>query len=165
MTRIVPITPELVSDYKAVRLRALKDSPASFGSTFAGESQLTDEQWLTRTTRLVQGRDAGFFAMDDGNYAGLALCFTLPDDPQKAELISMWVAPEYRRRGVGRLLIDTVIAWAIERGIETLVLMVTGVNRAGIEFYRKLGFTETGHTEPYPNDSTILEYEMSRQIS
>ncbi len=104
--------------------------------------------------------------MDDGNYAGLALCFNpFPDDPQKAELISMWVAPEYRRRGVGRLLIDTVIAWAIERGIETLVLMVTGVNRAGIEFYRKLGFTETGHTEPYPNDSTILEYEMSRQIS
>ncbi len=39
--------------------------------------------------------------------------------------------------------------------------MVTSVNEPEMCFYELLGFTRTGHTEPYPNDSSILEYEVS----
>lgn len=164
MTRIILITPDLVSEYKTVRLRALKDSPTAFGSTWQRESQFTEELWNTRTARLSSGRDIGFFAVHDGNYAGLALCFTCQDDPQRGELISMWVDPSYRRLGIGRLLIDAISAWAVEHGIQVLTLMVTSVNDSANEFYRRLGFTATGNTEPYPNDPAVVEYEMSKQI-
>jgi ribosomal protein S18 acetylase RimI-like enzyme len=42
--------------------------------------------------------------------------------------------------------------------------MVTSVNEPAMRFYERLGFTRTGHTEPYPNDSSVLEYEMSRPV-
>ena len=35
-----------------MRLRALKDSPTSFGSTYLRESQLTDDEWVARTENL-----------------------------------------------------------------------------------------------------------------
>jgi hypothetical protein len=31
-------------------------------------------------------------------------------------------------------------------------------------FYERLGFTRTGRTDPYPHNSAVLEYEMSRPI-
>jgi ribosomal protein S18 acetylase RimI-like enzyme len=45
-----------------------------------------------------------------------------------------------------------------------LQLMVTSINEPAIGFYERLGFTRTGRTEPYPNDPTVIEYEMSRPI-
>ena len=164
MTTLIPITPALVSDYKAVRLRALHDTPLAFGSTYARESEMTDEEWQARGERLTNGRDIGFLALFDGKYSGLALCFTDEEDAHKGQLISMWVAPEARRKSVGRQLIDAITAWASEHEISKLNLMVTSVNDAAIRFYEQLGFTKTGRTEPYPNDPALIEYEMSRTI-
>ncbi|HEY6412407.1 MAG TPA: GNAT family N-acetyltransferase [Edaphobacter sp.] len=164
MTEIHPITPLLTANYKAVRLRALKDSPLAFGSTYERESQLTDEEWNARAARLCGGRDIGFLALCDGKYAGLVLCLLDQDDPLKGQLISMWVAPEQRKLGVGRQLIEAITAWASERGVKTLRLMVTSVNDSAMEFYQRNGFAMTGKTEPYPNDPDIVEYEMARGI-
>jgi ribosomal protein S18 acetylase RimI-like enzyme len=150
MTEIRPIIPLLTAEYKAVRLRALKDAPLAFGSTWARESQLTDEEWQTRAARLSNGRDIGFLARRDGSYCGLALCFTDKENSANGQIISMWVAPEARRQHVGRQLIETIATWAAEQGIATLQLMVTSVNDSGMKFYERLGFAKTGRTEPYP---------------
>jgi len=42
--------------------------------------------------------------------------------------------------------------------------MVTSNNEPAIRFYERLGFTKTGRTEPYPNDASFFEVEMSRTI-
>jgi ribosomal protein S18 acetylase RimI-like enzyme len=159
-----PITPPLVWEYKTVRLRALKDSPTSFGSTYLRESQLTDAEWVARAQNLNGIRGTAYLAQAGENYVGLALCLLDENDPKKAELISMWVAPEQRRLGVGHLLIDAITAWAGHQGARALHLMVTDVNHSAMDFYRSLGFSPTGHTEPYPNDPAIQEYEMSKPL-
>lgn len=164
MTEFIPITPLLLMDYKAVRLRALQDTPLAFGSTYARESQMTDEEWLARATRLTHNRDIGFLARRNGSYVGLALCLTNENDAQKGEIVSMWVAPEVRRLGVGRQLIERIAVWAADKDIKALHLMVTSVNDSAIEFYKSIGFVMTGKTEPYPNDPKIVEYEMAREI-
>ena len=64
MISIVPITAQNVSVFKAVRLRALQESPFAFGSTFAREAQFTDEEWVRRTENLNGEKGAGFLAMD-----------------------------------------------------------------------------------------------------
>ena len=46
--KIQPITPALTATFKDVRLRALLDSPSAFGSTYAGEAQLSDADWEQR---------------------------------------------------------------------------------------------------------------------
>jgi ribosomal protein S18 acetylase RimI-like enzyme len=62
------------------------------------------------------------------------------------------------------MLIDAIVAWAAERGVRTIKLMVTSVNGGAMEFYRRLGFERTGRTEPYPNDPAVVEYEMVRVV-
>jgi ribosomal protein S18 acetylase RimI-like enzyme len=158
------ITAQNVFLFKEVRLRALRDTPSAFGSTYVRESQLTDAQWIERAIRWNGEKGIGFLAMDDEIACGIAGSFLDESEPTRAQLISMWTAPTHRRHGVGRLLVDEVAAWARLRGARTLLLMVTSVNEPAMRFYERLGFTRTGRTGPYPNDLNIIEYEMARTI-
>ncbi len=164
MIVLEPITTQNVFVFKEVRLRALRDVPTAFGSTYARESQLTDAEWIDRAIRWNGEKGIGFLAIDDGVACGIAGSFLDPDDSTRAQLISMWTASTHRRQGVGRLLVDEVAAWARLRGAQTLQLMVTSVNEPAMRFYERLGFMRTGHTGPYPNDPAVIEYEMARAI-
>lgn len=150
--------------FKDVRLRALQDAPHAFGSTYAKESQLSDADWIKRAERWNGELGAGFLAMDDGTVCGVAGSFLDQNDPERAQLLSMWTAPTHRERGIGRLLVNEVLNWARGRNARILLLMVTNNNEVAIRFYQRLGFTRTGRTEPYPNDPAVIEYEMSRPI-
>ena len=164
MIAIEPITPQTALVFKAARLRALQDVPSAFGSTYGKESQLTDADWISRATRWNGERSILYLAMDDGIACGIAGTHLDRDDATRAHLISMWTAPAYRQRGVGRMLVDEVVKWAHLRGARTLLLMVTSQNDPARLFYQRLGFTLTGRTEPYPNDLALIELEMSRPI-
>lgn len=165
MIVIDPISPQNALVFKAARLRALQDVPAAFGSTYARESQLTDDEWTNRARQWDGERSILYLAMEGSIMCGIAGTHLDRGDATRAHLISMWTAPEYRRRGVGRLLVDEIIAWGSRRGAQTLYLMVTAHNHPARRFYERLGFTLTGRTEPYPNDPALIELEMSRPVS
>jgi ribosomal protein S18 acetylase RimI-like enzyme len=161
MIEIKRITPETALVFKQVRLRALQDAPLAFSSTYAKESQFPDEEWGRRAGRCGgDGGDAMFMAFAGEAVCGIAGSLLDEKNPERAQVISMWVDPGYRRAGVGKKLIDAVIAWNRSRGVRELVLMVTDVNAEAIAFYERLGFAKTGVTEQYPNDPAIIEYEM-----
>ncbi len=168
MIVIEPITRPTALLFKSTRLRALRDTPSAFGSTYEREVQLTDAQWIERTAEWTDSwthhRSTVLLAIDGTIACGIAGSFLHPDDAARAQLVSMWTAPSHRRLGVGRLLVDRVITWARSRHSRTLSLNVTSNNQPATWFYQRLGFTPTGHTEPYPNDPALLEYEMSRPI-
>jgi ribosomal protein S18 acetylase RimI-like enzyme len=164
MATLHQITLPLASSYKAVRLRALQDTPAAFGSTYARESQFTDADWQQRTANLCTPRSIGYLAHDHDVYCGIAVSFLNEQKPQHAELMSMWVAPEQRRTNTGRLLVDAIEAWARRSGANTLQLMVTSKNLAAIAFYERLAFVPTGRTEPYPPNPTLTQFEMSKSL-
>jgi ribosomal protein S18 acetylase RimI-like enzyme len=164
MIILKPITPESVAIFKATRLAALQNTPLAFGSTYAKESQLSEEQWKQRVTQWNSDRSICYLSWDDGQPCGIAASFFDHDEPTKAHLVSMWVAPLHRQRGVGRLLVNGIIEWARQQGAQMLRLSVTSCNDAAIGFYQRLGFTKTGNTEPYPNDPALLEFEMIRPI-
>lgn len=158
------ITMQNASVFKAVRLRALQDTPSAFGSTYAKESQFADSEWVKRAGNMNGERSVGFIAMDAGEACGIAACFLDQDDATHAHLISMWTAPTHRQRGVGRLLVNEIVKWGRQRQVHTLRLMVVCKNESAIKFYERLGFARTGRTEPYPNDPALTEYEMSRLV-
>jgi RimJ/RimL family protein N-acetyltransferase len=58
--------------------------------------------------------------------------------------IGMFVAREWRGRGVGAALVAAAIEWANECGLHKLTLSVFPHNEAGIALYRKFGFVEEG---------------------
>ncbi len=164
MIAIDPITPQNALSFKSVRLRALQDTPSAFGSTYAKESELTDADWIKRAAQWNGERSVLYLALDDGVACGMAGTHLDQHDAKRAHLISMWTAPTHRQRGIGRLLVNEIIAWAHRRGAHTLQLMVTSCNDPAHLFYQHLGFTFTGRTEPYPNDPALIELEMSRPI-
>ena len=164
MITLDPITALNVAAFKEIRLRALQDTPSAFGSTYAREIQLTDADWAARGARWNGERGIGFIAMDGSIACGIAGSFLDEADPTRAHLISMWTAPTHRQRGVGRRLVEGIAAWACGRGASQSLLMVTSSNLPAMIFYQRLGFTRTGRTEPYPNDSSLIEYEMSRLL-
>lgn len=53
---------------------------------------------------------------------------------------SIGVKSEFRNRGIGRMLMDTVHEWAIARGVTSVELNVYEFNKAAIAFYRSLGY-------------------------
>jgi hypothetical protein len=102
MIAFEPITTLNLAIFRDVRLRALQDAPLAFGSNYARESQLSDEEWLQRVTRWNGERGIGYLATDAGCGCGIAGSFLDEEDGTRAHLISMWTAPTHRKCGIGR---------------------------------------------------------------
>jgi ribosomal protein S18 acetylase RimI-like enzyme len=164
MIAIERITRTNLPVFKEIRLRALQDTPSAFGSTYARESQMSDQEWKSRVERWSGESGIGFLAFDDGAACGIAGAFLDRNDLSRAQLISMWTAPSHRRLGVGRMLVNKVAEWAQARGATILQLMVTSKNDAAMRFYERLGFSRTGRSEPYPHDPALVEYEMAKAL-
>jgi ribosomal protein S18 acetylase RimI-like enzyme len=59
-----------------------------------------------------------------------------------ASVDDVFVEPEYRNRGMGRALLQSVSDWAQEGGADCISLQVAAANARGRKFYEDLGFRE-----------------------
>ena len=59
-----------------------------------------------------------------------------------ASVDDVFVEPDSRNLGIGRALLQSVDAWAKERGANGISLQVAAANRRGRKFYEELGFRE-----------------------
>jgi [ribosomal protein S18]-alanine N-acetyltransferase len=66
-----------------------------------------------------------------------------------AHLNLLAVAPEHRRQGLGRQLMDWLTATAIEAGVFRINLEVRTHNEAALFFYQGLGFDQLGVVQGY----------------
>jgi ribosomal protein S18 acetylase RimI-like enzyme len=62
----------------------------------------------------------------------------------RAELVRMSVARQWRRRGVGSLLLQCLLTRARERGACEVVLETTSTWHSAVNFYTHHGFRKTG---------------------
>ncbi len=136
--------PDDVARYRNIRLRALQTDPAAFGSTFEAERAFDTETWHRRMTTFLD-RPAVVFADDAGDGHLVAIGGIGRLDATTAIVWGMWVAPEARRRGSARRIIDAALAWAEARSVTRVVLDVKRDNRPAIDLYRSIGFTEGVH--------------------
>ncbi|MDQ4088511.1 MAG: GNAT family N-acetyltransferase [Pseudomonadota bacterium] len=81
----------------------------------------------------------------DGKPAGFSLFRTVADD---AELLLIAVAPQFRRQGVGRMLLDQFLDQARDVGASRVHLEVREGNPA-ILMYRAAGFSSAGRRRKY----------------
>jgi GNAT superfamily N-acetyltransferase len=59
-----------------------------------------------------------------------------------ASVDDVFVEPDHRNFGAGRTLLESVKAWAKERGADGISLQVAAANERGRKFYEDLGFRE-----------------------
>lgn len=129
--------------WAALRLEALRNAPASFGSSFEEE-----DQWslLEFEKRLLKNNIFGAFLNDQ--LVGCAGLYKLDHikTKHKGVLWGMYIKPDYRRRGIADALLIEVINHARSL-VSQLQLTCATNNPVAIKLYQKHGFKIYG-TEP-----------------
>jgi GNAT superfamily N-acetyltransferase len=120
---------------RAIRLRSLRDAPEAFSATFAESAARSTEAWQRQLREL-----ATFIAVADGQDVGVVRGGPHDRFPDAAHLLSLWVAPEARRQGIGLALVDAVIEWARSEGRRRLFIDVFAQNEPAIAVYRRARF-------------------------
>lgn len=136
-----PLAAGDVMAWRAIRLEALGNAPEAFGQTLEhAQSQPIDE-----FLRTVSGAFPPFAAFHDATIVGTAGFHVLggAKTAHRGMLWGMYVTPAYRRLGVARRLIETVVDHA--RGqVEQIHLHVVTANTAAYGLYRDMGFVTYG---------------------
>src|SRR4029450_8586187 len=148
--------------FRSVRLAALEDSPDAFGETLEG-ARAAD--WHARTISGATLSDrAVFLAVAHDVPVGMVFvrCAANPDP---AFLGGMGVSPEFRRRGVGRLLVQHALVFLRSAGQVDVSLWVTRGHSEVLAFYRSLGFRETGATSTLRPGSDVIMEELRHMFT
>ncbi|TFD34130.1 GNAT family N-acetyltransferase [Cryobacterium cryoconiti] len=149
--------------WRPVRLAALTDAPGAFGSRLQEWADASDDRWRERLS--IPGA-IDILAVDvDGNTpVGMATGIPCTDAASRAELISMWVDPAVRSRGVASALITAIARWAASTGATTLVLSVMPDNVAARRTYERNGFVvsdEPGDLLPSGRRELVMLRDLS----
>jgi ribosomal protein S18 acetylase RimI-like enzyme len=156
---IETLTPADWQVWRELRLAALAEAPAAFGSQLADWQDAVEERWRDR---LAIPGSVNFVALLEGKPAGMAS--GVPGEGGTPELISMWVSPAGRGKGIGDRLVQAVAQWAQSQGAAALRLEVADDNEQAAALYRRNGFTDTSeHTGPMP-DGIRMEKVMVKQL-
>ncbi|MEU5864880.1 GNAT family N-acetyltransferase [Nonomuraea sp. NPDC047529] len=141
--------------WRELRLAALADAAPACGSTLAdwqGDGD-REERWRARLTMRGSHNVVAFL---DGRPAGMAGGVPI-ETADSVELVSMWVSPSTRGRGVGDHLIHEIERWATWRGAKTLRLSVKPGNAPAIALYTRHDFRDSEELPALdPNGSRVM---------
>jgi ribosomal-protein-alanine N-acetyltransferase len=102
-----------------------------------------DRPWsLEEVTSLLNRRDV--LPICAPNAFVMASCFA-----PEAEILTIAVAPAYRRKGIGAALLKELCAQLPSRDIDTVFLEVADGNLAAIGLYKGFDFQEVGRRKAY----------------
>lgn len=139
--------------FKTLRLAALEHGGEQFGQSYAEVSLLSDEKWQEDTAKAAESNEFYvILAFDETRPVGMSACVRREDF---GKMIMVWVDPQYRGSGIGRLLVDRTMT---EAGAPSYKLTVVEGNTPAIRTYEQLGFTPTGFA--YTNSKGLREMEM-----
>ena len=120
-----------------------------------------DQPWPAIEIERLMRIMGGFAVLAEaGTPQGFVLVRTVADE---GEILTLAVAPAYRRRGIGRVLVDAAAAEAARRGARMLFLEVAEDNPGAIALYEAAQFQAAGLRRAYyarpgarPADAIVL---------
>lgn len=132
---------EMLVEMRAEVLRDVFSLPAGYDM-----SAIRSESRKYYMESLADGSHTACLAYDGHHVAGCgAICFyrvmpsVLNAGGLCAQIMNMYMRPEYRRRGVASRILRILVDEAAARGVERINLETT---EAGREVYRRFGFTQ-----------------------
>jgi ribosomal protein S18 acetylase RimI-like enzyme len=147
---------------RAVRIAALTDAPEAFGSTLARELAFSEDVWRSRLRDDAGRGYAQLVATFGENVAGTIGLIRSDSHVDIAEMVSTWVAPEARGRGIGDLLVATLVATARDEGYRSVHLWVAEGNDYAERLYARHGFVRMGVVQPIrAEEPDRLEFAMA----
>lgn len=128
---------------------------ADLAAVAAMERAVFPDPW---SARALEGHldDIFVLATTDHELRGYVIARTAADE---AELLNLAVHPGYRRRGLGRRLLEAAASALMAAGARRIYLEVRASNASAIAFYGSAGFRHAGRRLGYyrhPREDALL---------
>ena len=107
---------------------------------FSALRELSAEQ-IVRLTQVDYAREMAFVAVRDGQTVGVARI--VRDTGSDEGEFAIAVQPDTKGSGIGRHLMERLVAWSRAQGMREMVGLVLADNAPMLAFVRKLGFGVT----------------------
>lgn len=148
--QIRELTKSDAAGYRALRLRALKEYPTIFSSSYEVEREWSLDRFAERLADSSGATDAfmlGCFVGDDLVGSLGFFRFEGPKIQHIGRIVAVHVAAEHQGKGCGR----AIVAAALERarqmpGVSIIQLTATTTNDRAISMYESFGFEICGTT-------------------
>ncbi|MCQ1538242.1 GNAT family N-acetyltransferase [Methanocalculus taiwanensis] len=101
-----------------------------------------------RQMQAISG-DTFFVAVADDCIAGYTIGSIVGRSPDTGWILRLQVADRYKRNGIGRRLMEQLLATFEAMGVTKALLSVSPENHAALPLYRSLGFTEHSFESEY----------------
>ncbi|KAL7915539.1 acyl-CoA N-acyltransferase [Trichoderma velutinum] len=126
--------------WRAVRLTALANAPEAFGSGLNDWANAPESRWRSRLS-IRNAIDLVSYEVNvTGGERAVGMATGVPMGNGCAEIISMWVDPSFRGRGIASSLIGKIASWAVKSGFSELRLAVRPDNATALLVYQHNGF-------------------------
>lgn len=145
--------------------RAYRDMLAMYAADPLGQGATLEDAVLDKVIADLRGHPCmyAFLAFLGQEPAGFATCFLGYSTFKAAPLMNIHdiaVAPAYRRRGIGRALIETIASEGGRLGCCRLTLEVRDDNPGAMALYRQLGFGDST-----PGGVSVAHHFMERPLA
>ncbi|MDO8564395.1 MAG: GNAT family N-acetyltransferase [bacterium] len=150
--RMVEFTTDMWQQYKELRLRSGETEPEAWGASIRAEPEKDELYWRQK----LEDPHFKMFAIEmDGKI--VAMCGLQQKSDGRFFGRRLYVAPEYRGKGLAKVLLDRVLDEAKSRGAKNIYLGVTdGLPALGL--YKTMGFTEIGrHKDEMRGDGSVRD--------
>ena len=150
---VVQLSPEEWFAYKELRLEALQTEPQAFGASYADSLHRPDTYWQTRLQDAAAEKGNWLlFAREHSRIIGMIGAW-VNDDPQTADIISVYVVKAARGRGIGSLLMGALLQRLTQTVFLDRVRLTVNTNQsAALAMYTKFGFVVVGEEEAQLGD-------------
>ncbi len=144
------------------------ESNADFMLMEDGERKTTPEQQMKLLERFEKQPNSIIHVAEDNDHLVgylIAIGGTAKRTKHTAQLV-IGILKDYRGKGIGTKLFNSVTQWAEKQGLSRLELTVVKDNIAGVELYKKCGFEIEGTKRKslIINDKSFDEYYMSKLL-
>ena len=167
---IIELSPAQWPAYKKLRLESLINDPTAFLGTVQEESVYPDDLWQERLIVSQQpNNNFMLFAEQQGTLVGMigVLCDTREKVKHIARMVSFYVSPKERGRGIGIALVQAALHKIhVRKHITKISLDVTVTQVGAIKLYESVGFVTVGRlrnnicVEGVYYDELVMEREI-----
>ena len=130
---------------RGIRMEALADTPSAFATTLAQAQAFPDSLWKERVIAGAGGHDQiTVLAVSGERTIGMTIALGRPDrDHRVVPIVSVYVTPSERRKGVAGRLLNVAEEWVRDQGGSRTSLWVEEENVPARSFYESIGYIAT----------------------
>ena len=130
---------------REIRLEALADTPSAFATTLAEAEAFPDSLWQERAIAGAADVDQiTVLAVSGERTIGMTVALGRPNsDHLVVPIVSVYVTPSERRKGVAERLLSVAEEWVRDQGGSHTSLWVEEENLPARRFYESIGYVAT----------------------